>query len=111
MPGTSPHVSHASSLLKALFVGEGASGGGSANGGSGGGGGGGGLETGGFAHQQAPRFGLFNGPATSNPNSAPLDQAPAPLLTLLESKVFFFFLVLSKRYMHELSISNLTCII
>lgn len=76
------HISHAKALLKALFVGDDPLGGG----GSGTGGGGGGLM---HEQQHAPRFGgLFGGSSSSYSHSNPLDQAPAPLLTLLESKVF-----------------------
>ena len=80
--GMPVHRSHAKALLRSLFVG-----------------GGGGINTpsvGGFGshaqqqQQQQQRFGLFNAPLSSSSYSRPygngLDQAPAPLLALLESK-------------------------
>ncbi|CAM9536402.1 unnamed protein product [Pylaiella littoralis] len=61
--GTPVHVSHAKSLLRALFVGD-------------------------TQRHQHQRFGLFNAPsAYASQASNGLEQAPAPLLALLESKI------------------------
>eukprot|EP00903_Cladosiphon_okamuranus_P015217 g14064.t2 len=84
--GIPVHVSYAKSLLRALFGGGGGAGSTAA-----------GYSVGGFGNhaqqRQQQRFGLFNAPSSSSSYSQPysgsngLDQAPAPLLTLLESKI------------------------
>ncbi|CAM9255832.1 unnamed protein product [Scytosiphon promiscuus] len=83
--GTQVHHSHAKSLLKALFVGDASA---TATGGVFNGGAEGHSQQ--QQQQQQQRFGLFNAPTSSwsySQSNSGLEQSPAPLLMLLESKI------------------------